>query len=255
MPDAYLECEEVKKEMLRCRPQWALKNENVTEFRKLRYDWIRTKGGFWSKARSDTSDLAKKYQAQDVKILEMAREQSRDTREAVLYRGQVIVGEKALSDITGSWTTRSGVKIETDFWRVYLSLVWANMLSGNTAFRQWLGCSIDVDLLLTYFADEYEEFWTYEVQQSSVPRSWIRAAMFALQSERKTTNGTPTDAAIAVHLADVDSIISADKNFVAMANRCHEEAPFGLGRAFLIQAGNQGVEQLFEYIANTDGSA
>jgi hypothetical protein len=250
MPDAYLECEDITREMLRCRPQWALPEKDTARFRKLRYDWIRGKGGFWSKARTETDAIAAQYASRDFRVLETAREQARVTRDAVLRRGQVILGSKLLAEIPGSWTTLKGEEVKTDFWRVYASAVWETVLTENSAFRQWLSCEIEVNLLLTYYASEYSDFWAYEVQANSVPRAWIRAAMYALQSERKTTDGTPTDAAIAVHLRDVDLIISADKNFVSMVNRCQDEAPFDMGRAFLIQAGKDGVDQLFDFVSN-----
>jgi hypothetical protein len=249
MPDAYLECQDLKHEMLRVRPQWALPKQNIARFRKLRYDWIRSKGGFWSKARTETDSLAAQYATRDSRLLETAREQARDTRNGVLRRGEVIVGSKLLAAVTGSWTLLDGEIVEADFWRVYASAIWETALSDDSPFRQWLSCDIDINLLLTYYASEHLDFWAYEVQATSVPKTWIRAAMFALQSEHKTTNGTPTDAAIAVHLTDVDMIISADKNFVSMANRCYEEAPFGMGRGFLIEAGKSGIERLFEFIS------
>jgi hypothetical protein len=41
-----------------------------------------------------------------------------------------------------------------------------------------------------------------------------------------------------------------NKNFVSIANRCHDEAPFeDMGRAFLIQAGKNGIEQLFQFLS------
>ena len=221
-------------------------------FRKLRYDWVRANGGFWSKARNETDTVAAQYAFQDTRVLEVAREQARDTREAVHRRREVIVGRKSLSEIPGSWTTLNGEKVETDFWRVYGHTVWETALAENSAFRDWLGCDIDLNLLLTYYAYEFFDFWAYKVQASSIPRTWIRAAMFALQSERKTTDGTPTDAAIAVHLMDVDVIVSADKNFVFMANRMHDEAPFSMGRAFPIESGRGGIEQLFQFISTAN---
>jgi len=38
MPDAYLQSKDVKHVMLRLHPEWALKNKNVNEYNKLRYD-------------------------------------------------------------------------------------------------------------------------------------------------------------------------------------------------------------------------
>jgi hypothetical protein len=250
MPEAYLECDDLRQEILKYHPEWVLEKRDTARFRKLRYDWVRSNGGWWSKTRTETDAVAADYASQDTRVLEMAREQARDTREAVLRRGEVILGRTSLADIPGSWTTRKGEKVETDGWRVYASAVWENALAQNSVFRDWLGCDIDVNLLLTLYASEFADFWAYEVQASSLPRMWIRAAMFALQSERKTTDGTPVDAAIAVNLVDVDVIVSADKNFVYMANRIHNEAPMDVGRAFLIQSGRDGVEQLFQFISD-----
>lgn len=247
MPDAYQECEELKGEIFRCRPHWALQTKEIARLRRLRYDWVRANGGFWSKVRTETDGVASQYASRDFDDLTTAQEQSREVRESV-RQGQTIVVGKTLSDIPGSWTTSDGRKVEMEFWRVYASAVWGTVLSRKSPFRQWLSCEIDVNFLLTYYAQEYADFWEKDVQASSVPRAWIRAAMFALQSERRTTDGTPVDAAIAVHLADVDVIVSADKNFVAMANRCSNEAPSRLGRALLIRGGAIGIAELLEFV-------
>lgn len=250
MPDAYLECEELKQEIFRCRPHWSLPEKNLNRFNTLRYDWIRAKGGFWAKARQETDAVAAYYASKDTTSLERTRSQMRETRDAVLNRGEKIVVGKLLSDIPGSWTNLDGERIAADFWRVYASAVWVTMLVENSPFRQWLDCEIDINLLLTYYGREYSDFWAHDVRVDAVPRAWIRAAMFALQSEKKITDGTPTDAAIAVHAVDVDLIVSADKNFVSMVNRCNDEAPFKMGRGLLVQSGRSGVEQLFNFISN-----
>lgn len=251
MPDAYLECVEMKEEMLRCRPHWALIKKDTARFRKLRYDWIRSKGGFWHKARINTESVAAAYASQDRAILEKAREQAKTTRDAVLKKGHAILGSGPLAEIDGSWTLKDGQRVKTDFWRVYCSGAWETMLALDSVWRQWLSCDLDINLLFTLFAEEYIDFWANEIQSSSVPRAWIRAAMFVLQSERKITDGTPTDAAIAVHLPDVDLIVSADKNFVSMANRCNVESPTKIGSAFLVQGGDTGIQQLFELISSS----
>jgi len=248
MPEAYQECEELKGEIARCRPHWTLPKKDTARFRRLRYDWVRKNGGFWSRARTETDRTAIQCASRDFEVLATAIEQSREVRASVI-RGQTILGKSSLSDIPGSWTTSDGRKVETESWRVYAATVWENVLSSDSPFRQWLSCEIDINLLLNYYAQEYADFWEKDVQASSAPRAWIRAAMFAQQSERKTTDGTPVDAAIAVHLPDVDVIVSADKNFVTMANRCSNEAPTRLGRALLIRGGAIGVRDLLDFIA------
>jgi hypothetical protein len=251
MPEAYLESEELVREMLKYHPKWALQKRDMARLRKLRYDWIRSKGGFWSKVRTDTGAIAKQYESRDTQILEAARAQARAMREDVILSGKSIVGKKALAEIPGSWTTKEGEKVETDFWRVYGSTIWANELTRKSPFSDWMRCEIDVNLVLNYYAYEFLDFWAHEAEPSLIPRAWIRASMFALQSERKTTDGTPTDSSIAVHLPDVDLIVSADKNFVHMANRCHDEAPINIGKALLIQSGSEGIDQLFKYMSDS----
>lgn len=250
MPDAYKESEELKNEILRCRPEWALKKSNSDRFKNLRYDWIRSKGGFWSKVRSETDAIAEQYSVRDTGVLNMARGQAIDTREAVLRRGEKIVVGKSLSKTPGSWTRANGERVETDFWRVYAHTTWETALSTATPFRQWLSCDIDVLPLITYHAEEFMRFWASDVLAIGVPRAWIRAAMFALQSEHKVTAGTPADAQIAINLLDVDQIVSADKNFVSIVNRIRGEAPCNMGKASLIPGGDAGIEYLFNLISS-----
>jgi hypothetical protein len=124
------------------------------------------------------------------------------------------------------------------------------MLCSETAFQQWLGCDLDINFLMSYGSSEYMRFWRSEVSAEAVPREWIRAAVHGLQSERKVTDGNPTDSAIATHAVDVDLIISADKNFITMLNRIHNEAPFRTAQGYLIRSGKEGIEDLFNLLSN-----
>lgn len=230
MPDAYLECEDIKREMARLHPEWELPKHNLPLFRKLRYDWIRAKGGFWEKSRTDTDAIADEYHSKDSISLEVVRQQSREVRASVVQSGNKIMSTKALKDVVGSWKTVAGEAVQVDGWRVYAMTVWENGLrSSNSPLRQWIGCVIDIDLLLSYWALAFVQFWESQVQPEDVPREWLRAAIYFLQSERKVTDGNPYDSAIAVHLIDVDIFVSADKNFVSMVNQIQDEAPFRTG--------------------------
>ena len=254
MPDAYLQCEDVKKEMLRTHPNWALRSKNMTLYKNLRYDWVRSKGGFWSKVRENTEVVAARYD-KDLSKLDLVREQSREMREQV-RNGKTPMVSDSLRNMTGSWTMGDGTKLELDFWRVYAELIWLNELlpsegiQNDTVFRQWVGCELDLDLIFPYHYKEYINFWAHEVTLDSVPREWLRAAIYALQADRKVTPGNPIDSAIGVHLVDVDFVASADKNFVSIINQCQKEAPFKMANAFLISGGKLGIDQLFEKIAN-----
>jgi hypothetical protein len=250
MPDAYLQSEDVKRVMLRLHPEWALKNKNITQYNKLRYDWLRTKGGFWEKVKTNTDAVARQYHFLDASTLSLVRQQSRDVRSSVLESGEGILNNKPLNQVMGSWTTLKGEKVELDGWRVYAEGTWENLLAYNNSLRQWLECEIDINLLLTYYAFEFVKFWESEVQVEEVPREWLRAALYMLQSERKVTDGNPTDSAIAVHLVDADVFVSADKAFVTMANQIRSEAKFKTAHGFLVGSGKKGMEKLFQMFAD-----
>lgn len=246
MSDAFLQCEDVKREMIRTHPEWELQSKNINLFRKLRYDWIRTKGGFWEKVRNNPDKIAEQYKRQDSSALTEVREYSREDRKSVLEKNRPMVNTSSLRDWKGSWRNpMSGEEVIADAWRVYAELIWRNMLSSETAFQQWLGCDLDIKFLMSYGYSEYMRFWRSEASAEAVPREWIRASVHGMQSERKVTDGNPTDSAIATHAVDVDLIVSADKNFITMLNRIHNEAPFHTAKGYLIRSGKEGMEDLF----------
>ena len=249
MPDAYLQCEDVKTEIRRTHPEWKLSSTNISLYRKLRYDWVRSRGGFWSEVRNKTDSIAAQYRVRDTSMLDQTREQARQMRSTVMNSEKGKLVSKPLKELTGSWTMPNGDNVEVDFWRVYAEAVWGNLLfQHDSVFRQWMGCDLNLNLLSHYYLD-FVNFWAYQVKADSVPREWLRAAIYALQGDRKVTDGNPVDSAIGVHLVDVDFVISADKTFVSIVNRCHEEAPFSTASALLINAGNTGIDQLFQMIS------
>lgn len=53
MPEVFSECAEIKAEIMRLRPEWAIAEPKMAEFNRLRYDWVRRNGGFWDRAPGD----------------------------------------------------------------------------------------------------------------------------------------------------------------------------------------------------------
>src|SRR5688500_9649674 len=53
LPEAYLEVEEIKAIVRRSRPEWIVAKPDLTEVGRLRDDWERREGGFWSRAQND----------------------------------------------------------------------------------------------------------------------------------------------------------------------------------------------------------
>lgn len=253
MPDAFLQCEDVKHEMMRTHPEWALKSKNINLFRKLRYDWVRSKGGFWERVRNNPEKIAEQYKRQDSAALSHVREQSREVRSKVSETGLKLLNTSNLGEWKGSWRNPiTGDVVIADAWRVYAETIWGNMLSQDTVFKQWLECELDIKFLLSYGALDFVAFWQNEIRLNEVPREWIRASVHGMQSERKVTDGNPTDSAIATHAVDVDLIASADKNFIAMLNRLQDEAPFKTAHGILVQAGTSGVEEFLELLSDSN---
>lgn len=251
MPDAFLECDDLKKELTRTHPEWELSKKNSALYKKLRFDWVRTTGGFWSKTRRNTDSVAAFYTTKDTAALKTTREQGRLMRTTVINGGKGKLVTKPLNKLTGSWTLPNFDKVEIDFWRVYSELIWRNMLTdSNSSFHQWMSCDLNLDLMLSYYCrKDWLNFWCEEVNLSSIPREWLRAAVYCLQIDRKVTDGNPTDSQIAVHLTDVDYFVSADKNLIAILSQCYEEAPFKMANSLLVNAGKVGIDQFFQMVS------
>ena len=254
MPDAFLECDDLIREIARLKPHWLLASPNIRFHRKLKYDWKSRPDGFWAAARTSPERLAKRYELREAPVLGLARETSYGARELMIeQRGSF--ANQSLRTLTGTCTLITGESSPpVAFWRVSAISIWSNMLQiPNYAFRQWLGCYVDVDLMLADLQNLFR-FWMYEASEIQLPRCWLRAAFEALQSERRVTDGNPVDSAIGVHLTDVDLVVSADRNFVSIVNRCHSEAPFNVAQAYLLKAGEAGVEELLELMKSSSAA-
>jgi hypothetical protein len=246
MPDAFLQSQDWMAELLRLHPEWGKKSPDTSNKRRLQYDWIRKKGGFWEKARKNTDAMSEKYYLKDSKTLAIAQKQSKDVRSAVLQDNKKEKETQSLSTLTGSWTNLVGEEVEMDAWRVYSELIWTNMLRDKKSpFWEWTQEEINLELILLDYYPQFLEFWRDEADVKKLPREWIRTALYFLQGKHKVTNGNPVDSTISVHLVDADLIASADRNFVSIANQIRGAAPFKTARGVLLEAGNDGVDNLF----------
>ena len=245
MPDSFLQSQDLVAELLRLHPEWAKQSPNISNKRRLRYNWVRRKGGFWEKTRKNTEAMAEGYSKKDSELLRVAQEQSKDIRAATLNEDKSGKESQSLRDLKGSWKSLDGEIFEMDAWRVYSSLIWENMLRDEqSAYREWTQDEINVELILFDYYPQFLEFWRNEAEVKNIPREWIRSAIYFLQSKHKVTNGNPADSTISVHLVDTDLIASADKNFVYIVNKIHTSAPFKTARGVLLEAGNDGIDNL-----------
>jgi hypothetical protein len=250
LPETYLESQELIAEIRNLRPQWLLPKPNLREIRRLRYDWLRQKGGFWSRAQTD-QEIAHIKELEDAE-LEEARRESREIRRRIADSAPRAGEHTRLADVftlpldgTPGW---KGEPVE--YWRMpALINMFACLSKYANPVREWVDAEVDVPRMLSDHA-LFNSFWLYEARAEAVPRLWLRAAFEFMQSWRKVTDGTPTDSRFAAHLVDADIVMSADKNFVHFAERCHKEAPFATAATRQLSGGAVGVEELVGFLKN-----
>lgn len=248
MPDSFLEFEDIKSEICRTHPEWILTDPDHSGFRKLAYNWSRITGGWWSFVRENVDICASKLRPRDDLIINQIRDQSRQMRDSVLQNKKPMVGNW-LPNFEGSWKI-NGETVLFEGWRVYAYTIWKNMFSSDETTRQWMGCHIDINRMLNGNPTDFFNFWHHEATVIALHREWLRATLYAMQADRKVTDGNPLDATIGVHLVDVDLVISADRNFISMIKRCHDEAPFVTADGLLLRAGNDGIDDLFQFLSS-----
>jgi len=241
MPEAYWHAEEVKSEVRRLHPEWLRPKPNLELFRRVKYDWIRTKGGVWD-AIARQAELLQQHRSG---TLEHAREQACCARNE--SRDWNVSWESAnLTKSIGMPTTETagwnGKPVEA--WRLDASTVFEAAIQtvGHPA-RDWLAGEIDLRLILMQ-PGELTRFWLHEVATFSMPRHWLRWAFAFLQRFRRVTDGTPVDVQLSSYMVDADLFVSADKNLVWVVSRCKSDAPFKLAEPLKVPGGEKAVDEV-----------
>jgi hypothetical protein len=251
MPEAFQEMAEIKSEIRRLRPEWLIPNPSLKEFNRLRYDWVRAAGGFWGRARVDASVRITDESVRGDRELHLAREESKAIRKRVFDSGEngasMPIEQVAYMPEIGTvgW---SGKPVH--YWRASsLYTVRKELMIYTSPYREWLDCEVDV---FTMLGDDesMNHLWFHEMDPRNVPAQWMRGAFEFLASWHKVTPGTPGDCTLATAFPQVDVVVSADKNLVTFANRCHAEAPFHTAKGALVKGGRAGVEGLLALVAS-----
>jgi len=246
MSEAYSECMEIKSEIARLRPHWLVANPNYVEFNRLRYDWIRRKGGFWERARNETEDRVTDESVRADRELLLARKQSYEIRGRLKDEKQQL--DVDLSDV--GWqpdASEPGYRgFPVHYWRAQSLVHYSRELMYYTSpYREWLDNEIDVFSMLSDRAS-MNSLWWYEMDPARIPRQWLRSAFEFLQCWKRVTDGTPGDSSLASYLVEAEFVVSADKNLCLFANKCNEQAPFKCARAIRVSGGESGVNELFQ---------
>ena len=248
MPEAYSEAHELLNEIRRLRPQWLKSKGNRGEVQRLRHDWGRTKAGFWARVKINPEQETKYITQLDGQQLELARKEA-DARRDLLQKS-VLSRDTPLSDLlcepADPEEGYEGGKIEP--WR------FDGWTSTTHAFRQtdhpyvqWLCADLNLEVL-TLDKASWLKFWFYEIERSRMPRFWLRWAFQYYQSFYKVTGGTPGDAQLATYLSEADVVISADKDFLRIADAVRPYAPVPIAKTKLVAADKKGVTETLEFL-------
>ena len=81
-----------------------------------------------------------------------------------------------------------------------------------------------------------------------MPWFWLRWAFQYYQSFYKVTGGTPGDAQLATYLSEADVVVSADKNFLRIADAVRPYAPVPIAKTKLVAADKKGVTETLEFL-------
>jgi hypothetical protein len=262
MPEAFSECEELKNEIRRIRPEWLRRRPDLVMYKRLRFDWRRSNGGFWSRVLAMPEDeLAALNALGDAETLDQARRASVRSREHALTLSQK-EGSVRLNKVRGRDT---GVLPgwdgdDIDFWRltsrsIFKKLFEEYVLRGfRHGYLDWLEGEVDIASVL---ADpvSFNRFWLYDSEVEALPRFWLRGAFDFLQVWHKVSEGTPCDSQLGTYLPEADLVISADKNFIRFVTRCYDEGPIRVAQGYRIQGGSEGVEDLLALLSKTSTSS
>lgn len=248
MPEAFSEAEEIKGEVERLRPEWLRMSKNMVMYRRLRYDWTRSRGGFWDRARYDTARESQRVD--NPTLLEAARTSARASREAALsiptkFKDTELSAVLAIPvQPTPGW---DGGPVQ--LWRIEAGLSFEQALTvPRHPYVDWLEGDVNLTMM-SLQREEQTRFWFYDVDLMRMPRHWLRSAFSFQQQFHKITDGTPCDCQLGTYLAEVDLMLSADKNFVRFAERCKREAPFFVGRSVVVPGGRAAIDALITELA------
>jgi hypothetical protein len=249
MPEAFSESQELLSEIRRLRPGWLKLIPDTSAFTRHRYDWRRSRGGFWDRVRHDPSAVAEQIARMDNGTLDRARVQAQERRQTFLTA--------SWSDVVPLDTVRSRLLSPTSGWKgddveAWRLDGWSSVTSAlqvaEHPYSDWLSTEVD----LTYAVvdqSSWLQFWFYDIESKSMPRFWLRWAFEFIQGFRRVTDGTPCDSQLATYLPETDVVISADKAFIQIVDKCRLFAPCPLPAPVLIPGGPNGVVALMEELS------
>lgn len=103
------------------------------------------------------------------------------------------------------------------------------MRGWNSTYTDWLEPYLLLDRVLAN-AEDFTHFWFDGVEETAMPRIWLRWAVDTAQLMGKVTLSSPRDSQLSAYLPDCDVFVSADKRLVQAIALVAEHSRFQLPR-------------------------
>lgn len=250
MPEAYLEAEDIKRVVEKYREEWLIQDPDSSEVNLLIDDWKSFDDGYWTNAANDISPPATNESQRGELEHKLAQQESKEIRKCMFDKKSVLPASLDLKNVYyPKRSDQHGIPEELiEYWRIpSLYHFKAELEIYASPYREWLDYAIDVSKVQAN-SDSLTDLWLREISSDELPRQWLRGAFECMQSFHKITSGTPGDSQLSSHLIDVDVFMSADRNFIRFTEQCRKDAPFSIAQEYLISGGEDGVENVFDYI-------
>ena len=249
MPEVRDEAREFLGEVRRLRPEWLSPRPNREVARRRQFDWVRTSGGFWDRARLTPDAEARALTLVEGTMVDEARAFAEDARKHT-FDTPLKYETVSLSDIRACPTPAvkgwNGDVVEP--WRIAALVVVSSVIERDYtshAFVEWLANEIDLAKALADRAS-WNRFWLHEVLLVNMPRHWLRWAFEMLQSLQRSPLGHRAMPNSGVYLTQCDWFFTADKAFGEMVTQVAEAAPFRVASAKVVLGGPAAIAAMSE---------
>ena len=264
MTESFTQSEQLFQQISEHHPEWLTGSNNLPTYRRLKYDWSRKTGGFWTRTfNNDQSERDINLNLTDSAALPLRIASGKKLRQSGISNtistkyddvsaippiGKNGQNQMVIFDSKGDWPSEVvNHPFCSQHWRVWgllgFSPPWA--VGG---FGDWLHERIHIENACTSNS-AYVDFWFKEVDPKSMSAHWLGGFFDLFTRARKESTGTLWDIALGSYLDQCDLFVSADKIFCDLVNKCNLEAPFKTASALKIQGGAQGMEKLFQSLS------
>jgi hypothetical protein len=233
--EAQAESAELVAEIRRLRPTWILDHPDLHAVAKLERFWLRT---IYELASTDAPQLLALNQivgaSERQGVFDLQRDQqirfrsdgflrSLEEAQALFPALEVSPGPlgSPASRRAEAYGWDPGAKVAP--WRLdLLSVQWQALvvdpvrtqITGQAAtYADWVGAYVDLGAISQNRRD-FGHLLLYEIDETHMPRAWLRRAVALVQHSMKLGRGNPVDAQLASYLVDADLFVTNDRRYM-----------------------------------------